>query len=84
MDQQIGFECLGGSQDFSGIYAVILKPTVSTGAPQGSIGPHIRRKEERVVVPPRPREHTYVTSFMCVAMYHLFPNASFTPALRSP
>jgi hypothetical protein len=24
------------------------------------------------------------TSLMCVAMYHMFPNASRTPALRSP
>jgi hypothetical protein len=28
---------------------------------------------------------TYIRiSFTCVAMYHLLPNASFTPALRSP
>lgn len=25
-----------------------------------------------------------LTSLTCVAMYHLLPNASFTPALRSP
>jgi len=31
-----------------------------------------------------PRYLYMLTSFTCVAMYHLFPKASFTPALRSP
>jgi hypothetical protein len=36
-----------------------------------------RRLPEFVLVQP-------CTSFTWVAMYHLLPNASFTPALRSP
>ena len=29
-------------------------------------------------------QHYSATSSTCVAIYHLFPNASFTPELRSP
>jgi len=40
-----------------------------------------RRRATFVDVPP---ESYICRSLICVAMYHLFPKLSFTPALRSP